>query len=186
MLTRQTYLIIYEQDGFRVHDSVTTWLFFGFIPIFSTRTETQRRGTIADEALRKAVFRADDYECVYCGFTEQAGLTVDHLIPQVNGGATIYENLVTSCGSCNSKKGGRTPEEAGMALCYGRYFPTQFEWPPHQQMRSHRHYVAWHRQRYAFAQELTALVVKADAGDSAALAEYHTLTAKGFVFDDNY
>lgn len=40
--------------------------------------------------------------CTYCG--ERAD-TTDHVIPQAFGGADLPENLVPSCGSCNSRKG---------------------------------------------------------------------------------
>jgi len=38
----------------------------------------------------------------------QPATTVDHVIPIIAGGDPIaYENLVSSCTSCNSKKGSR-------------------------------------------------------------------------------
>ena len=47
-------------------------------------------------------------------FTKE--LTYDHVIPRSKGGETEWTNVVTCCVTCNLKKGGRTPEEAGMAL----------------------------------------------------------------------
>jgi 5-methylcytosine-specific restriction endonuclease McrA len=43
-------------------------------------------------------------------------LTVDHVLPRSRGGGTTWENCVAACYSCNSKKGCRTPREAGMEL----------------------------------------------------------------------
>ncbi len=43
-------------------------------------------------------------------------LTFDHVVPIVKGGGKTWENIVTCCLECNHKKGGRTPEEAGMHL----------------------------------------------------------------------
>jgi 5-methylcytosine-specific restriction endonuclease McrA len=40
--------------------------------------------------------------------------TTDHILPKSRGGDTSWQNLVSSCSGCNSKKGDRTPEEAGM------------------------------------------------------------------------
>ena len=37
-------------------------------------------------------------------------------IPRSNGGPTTWENIVCSCVSCNVRKGGRTPGEAGVKL----------------------------------------------------------------------
>jgi 5-methylcytosine-specific restriction endonuclease McrA len=41
---------------------------------------------------------------------------VDHVIPKDRGGTDSWENLVCACVRCNSRKGNRTPEEAGMRL----------------------------------------------------------------------
>jgi 5-methylcytosine-specific restriction endonuclease McrA len=43
-------------------------------------------------------------------------LTLDHVAPRSTGGMTCWENVVTACKRCNTKKGDRSPEEAGMAL----------------------------------------------------------------------
>lgn len=61
------------------------------------------------------VFERDKHRCRYCGVAG-SGLSLDHVVPQSRGGANEPWNLVTACGSCNSRKGARTPEEAGMAL----------------------------------------------------------------------
>ena len=37
-------------------------------------------------------------------------------IPRSQGGRTTWENIVCSCIPCNLRKGGRTPEAAGMVL----------------------------------------------------------------------
>ncbi len=64
---------------------------------------------------RRNILRRDRYTCQYCG--RQGGeLTVDHILPKSRGGRSTWENLVTACRTCNLKKGGRTPEEAGMRL----------------------------------------------------------------------
>ncbi len=63
---------------------------------------------------RKNILRRDGYRCQYCGRRED--LTVDHVIPRSRGGRDTWENLVTACTRCNSRKGNRTPEEAGMKL----------------------------------------------------------------------
>jgi len=63
------------------------------------------------------IFLRDQHTCQYCGHKEAANkLTLDHILPQSRGGKTVWENLVTSCRKCNSKKGDRTPKEANMTL----------------------------------------------------------------------
>lgn len=66
---------------------------------------------------RVNVFTRDDFRCQYCNKQKLAkDLNYDHVIPRVQGGQTVWENIVTSCYDCNSKKRGRTPEQAGMKL----------------------------------------------------------------------
>jgi HNH endonuclease len=43
-------------------------------------------------------------QCVYCGLTNR--LTIDHLIPRIEGGDDDGVNLVLACQSCNSSKSG--------------------------------------------------------------------------------
>ncbi len=66
---------------------------------------------------RRNVFYRDGHRCQYCKQRFPAReLTCDHVRPRSQGGSTSWENMVTACGPCNRKKGGRTPEEARMAL----------------------------------------------------------------------
>jgi len=66
---------------------------------------------------RTNVFVRDGFRCQYCGVEKGAGeLTYDHVVPRVQGGRTVWENIVASCQGCNAKKRGRTPEQAGMTL----------------------------------------------------------------------
>jgi HNH endonuclease len=71
----------------------------------------------ANWRLRNQVFERDQFTCRYCGVAdyERDWLVADHVIPSP-AGATTLENLVTACRPCNKRKGGRTPEEAGMPL----------------------------------------------------------------------
>jgi 5-methylcytosine-specific restriction endonuclease McrA len=48
----------------------------------------------------------DLYTCQYCEKQlERSHLTVDHVIPLSKGGKTTWNNIVTACGPCNSRKG---------------------------------------------------------------------------------
>jgi len=66
---------------------------------------------------RRNVFERDKHTCQYCGkkFGESK-LNLDHVIPRHHGGRTSWENVVTSCIPCNSKKANRLPHEAHMRL----------------------------------------------------------------------
>ena len=66
---------------------------------------------------RQNLYVRDRGKCQYCGNPfEQRELTYDHVIPRSRGGQTEWTNVVTCCTACNLRKGGRTPEEAGMSL----------------------------------------------------------------------
>lgn len=70
---------------------------------------------------RNRIYKRDNHECVYCGSKKQ--LTLDHVIPKSRGGSNNWENLVTSCFKCNSKKSNMTPDEAKMKLRYKPFVP---------------------------------------------------------------
>ena len=68
---------------------------------------------------KKRIFSRDKYECQYCNKTiNKENGTIDHVIPKSHKKypGHIWTNLVTSCHSCNNRKGSKTPEEAGMKL----------------------------------------------------------------------
>lgn len=66
---------------------------------------------------KRGLYTRDRGRCAYCDcvipFDES---TKDHIIPVSRKGATNWINCVLSCKPCNSKKGNRTPDEAGMVL----------------------------------------------------------------------
>jgi len=62
-----------------------------------------------------SILRRDDHRCQYVGCMRRA-TTVDHVIPRCQGGPSTWANLVACCRECNARKGGRTPEQAGMQL----------------------------------------------------------------------
>ncbi len=64
---------------------------------------------------RRNILKRDGHRCQYCG-TTRSPLTVDHVVPRDHGGTDSWENLVCACVRCNTRKGNRTPEEAGMRL----------------------------------------------------------------------
>lgn len=73
-----------------------------------------------DKALRRAVRARDADTCRYClnlcndkDTRGARGLQLDHVNPALACGAS---NLVVACRDCNSRKGRRLPEEAGLRL----------------------------------------------------------------------
>lgn len=55
-----------------------------------------------------------DYRCAYC--SRRRKLEQEHVIPVSQGGPYTQDNIVPSCRTCNSRKGPRTPEQAGMPI----------------------------------------------------------------------
>ena len=68
--------------------------------------DTRRARTIRG-SVRKDVLRRDNYQCVYCGSTEN--LAIDHIFPFSRGGSNDAENLQVLCRDCNSSKGASIP-----------------------------------------------------------------------------
>ena len=66
---------------------------------------------------RRNIYARDGNRCQYCGrpFSTRE-LTLDHVVPRVQGGENSWTNLVCACVKCNARKGGRTPAQAGMKL----------------------------------------------------------------------
>lgn len=66
---------------------------------------------------RRNLFARDGHKCQYCGRSyPNHQLSLDHVLPKSRGGPTSWENVVCSCVTCNTRKGGRTPQEARMHL----------------------------------------------------------------------
>lgn len=66
---------------------------------------------------RRNIFARDSNQCQYCGqHFPLSELSLDHVMPRSRGGLTSWENIVCACVACNVRKGGRTPQEAGMNL----------------------------------------------------------------------
>lgn len=66
---------------------------------------------------RRSVVNRDKSTCQYCSkHLVPSQVTIDHVIPKVQGGTTTFANCVVSCHQCNNKKADRTPEQANMVL----------------------------------------------------------------------
>src|SRR5687768_6570477 len=109
-------------------------------PIVAARGHAHAKALDPSPALTNtALFARDANLCLYCGdeFPRHA-LTRDHVMPVSRGGRDIWENVVCACHTCNSRKGGRTPQQAGMPLLAVPYRPS---WVEHL-ILSNRHILA--------------------------------------------
>jgi 5-methylcytosine-specific restriction endonuclease McrA len=91
---------------------------------------------------RHNIFERDKNTCQYCGQVfDRKDLNLDHVIPRDRGGPTTWENIVCSCIRCNTRKGNRTPSEAGMHLIRK---PKKPKWRPFVQVNLHfQHHDSW-------------------------------------------
>jgi hypothetical protein len=102
-----------EDDGVRVHD-------WGVWQPQPPKTSSQRQKEWREKRRgysREEVFARDGMRCRY-GYDTVDLVTgvLEHVIPVGRPGSHEPDNIVTSCRSCNKRKGARTPAEAGMPL----------------------------------------------------------------------
>lgn len=63
------------------------------------------------------IYLRDDNVCQYCGTKcNSSTISIDHVVPKSKGGPNSWDNMVTSCLDCNTKKGDKSCEEARMTL----------------------------------------------------------------------
>lgn len=88
---------------------------------------------------RDNVWARDRGRCQYCGAqVPRHSYTYDHVIPKCKGGKTTWENIVTACVLCNSRKRDMSVAEAKMKLrtipVKPDYLPDEFKntlrWKP--------------------------------------------------------
>ena len=85
---------------------------------------------------RQSIFQRDNYTCQYCGVKfKKNDLEKEHVIPKCQGGKNSWDNIVSACTPCNSKKRDRTPEQAGMKLIRKPRPPDWFN--PHNRITHH-------------------------------------------------
>lgn len=109
-------------------------------PIVAARSHAHPKSLDPSPALTNtALFARDAHLCLYCGKEYgRHSLTRDHVMPISRGGRDVWENVVCACFHCNSRKGGRTPQQAGMPLLAIPYRPS---WVEHL-ILSNRHILA--------------------------------------------
>lgn len=104
---------------------------------------------------RRNVFLRDDFTCQYCRkrFSESE-LNLDHVIPRQKGGTTSWENIVTSCIKCNTRKANKMPSEANMLPLQRPIAPRwrpNYGWNQSQQRSSWSHFLNLSRDRVVLA-----------------------------------
>ena len=78
---------------------------------------------------RQNLYVRDLFQCQYCSETfDYHELNIDHVIPLSKGGKTNWENCVTSCKSCNSRKGSSTNIKPRMKPYKPDYYSLVGKW----------------------------------------------------------
>ena len=68
------------------------------------------------------------YVCIVVKVLSAAICRGTMYVPLSQGGADLWNNVVTACKRCNNHKAGQTPEEAGMQLLAIPFVPTHAEY----------------------------------------------------------
>lgn len=111
MVYEDTVRIVAEYDE-TVSSPSVTWK----VPaVIALKRSVRRYVKGAVKFSRRNVYARDNHRCQYCGnhFREEE-LTYDHVVPKSAGGRRTWTNIVSACRPCNSRKGHRTCDEAGM------------------------------------------------------------------------
>lgn len=104
--------VVEEYDGFVRSSTIIIK-----IPAVVRLLRAFRKHKKAVKFSRVNIYGRDNWKCQYCGTKKPTGeLTYDHVVPRSQGGKTEWTNIVTACVDCNSRKGGRTPAQAGLKL----------------------------------------------------------------------
>lgn len=98
-------------------------------PIVASRGHARAQALSPTPTLTNtALFARDAQLCMYCGHEySRPHLTRDHVLPLSKGGRDTWENVVTACFQCNSRKSNRTPQQANMPLLAVPYRPSWIE-----------------------------------------------------------
>jgi len=93
--------ILEYYDDWEIHSPSTTM----FVPALAI-TKDYHSFNKGVRFSRQNLYLRDLFQCQYCAETfEPHDLNIDHVKPLSKGGTTNWENCVTSCIPCNSRKG---------------------------------------------------------------------------------
>ena len=102
--------VVVEYDE-EISSPSVTWK----VPAVMRLRRAPRGGRRGIKFSRGNVYARDNYRCQYCrGHFPVSQLSYDHVVPRAAGGSTDWTNIVTACRDCNTRKGSKTCDEAGM------------------------------------------------------------------------
>ena len=115
VLTGRAELV--EQDGDRVVRSAggAEFPFPNVVRLMKMVSFNGMRTSETPRFSRKGLSIRDNHECQVTG-CDEAGSTIDHVIPRSRGGDTSWENCVLMCLAHNGTKGDRVLDQLGWSL----------------------------------------------------------------------
>lgn len=142
---------IVDHYDYEIHSESMTFLLPSTIAL-NTYVSGRKVYTAKAVLSQRNLFIRDNHTCQYCGRhaseltsakvkaknrnkrKKKTGassvkeiLTRDHVIPKKLGGSNTWENVVTSCSTCNNRKGDVRLEDTNLTLFKVPTEPTQFE-----------------------------------------------------------
>lgn len=91
-------------DNWKVHSPNAE---FKVPSVIATRRYCKRVSKV--RLTRMNLHLRDNFQCQYCnGHFHRHQLTLDHVVPRSKGGKSTWQNLVSACVPCNTKKSNRT------------------------------------------------------------------------------
>jgi len=107
---REAFDVIAEYDD-EIRSPSVVWKVPAVIRIKKKLSKSKKDAKFS----RFNVYVRDNFQCQYCHKKfSMRQLTFDHVTPRACGGRTEWTNIVTACKMCNSTKGKKTCDEAGM------------------------------------------------------------------------
>lgn len=127
---RASFVLVYSKDNGAytvatyddvIHDSAGRAYNIPAVIVLSTYITTNNKKASFS---KRNIYLRDDFTCQYCGGKfDSSRLNIDHIIPRsrpekLPKGIKMnsFENCVTACINCNSKKASKTLDEAKMRL----------------------------------------------------------------------
>ena len=123
--------IIEEHPSLIVHSARDIWP----VPtqvVLSRFVKARPTFRVPAQLTQRNLFTRDKYICQYCGrhksrLKKHEFLTRDHVVPRILGGRDKWDNVVTSCSTCNNKKADYPLRDTSLKLLKNPSTPTIFE-----------------------------------------------------------
>jgi 5-methylcytosine-specific restriction endonuclease McrA len=116
-------VVISEYEDQYLHSARMTMRMPSIVQCLDVKT-MPRNYTQVLPLTRRNLWLRDGGRCVYCeAKVTLNSFTIDHVLPRSQGGTSSWDNLVTSCQSCNNRKGNRRLKPNELAQMHHPFVP---------------------------------------------------------------